>query len=307
MARHFVPALDRDLPALTERPSWFEAHAASQAAAPARRTARRTTLRLRIATRVAAWTVVVSAMLGPLMGGPAAVVQAGFEDGGSGAQVLIGPDDDNLNNPLIQPAGVAANQSLNNTDIQHGGSGNDVLIGLLGNDVQLGDSGDDILVGGTEQGQAPNSDVQYGDSGSDISIWAPGDGSDFFMGGSGRDAQIVGVLDRNQQNVPTLGGQAPGFPQGIPTANVSGSPGFCRLERLSSADLGYEFLVRFVGRANGNVAVTLRLVDVEQVFCTSEAGGAIVYADLTSTNPQFVEVSLDQVAWLNPLAARIMR
>ena len=53
-----------------------------------------------------------------------------------------------------------------------------------------------MLIGGPEGGAgggAPNSDVQFGDSGNDVSIWAPGDGSDFFHGGSGnRDAQVVG-------------------------------------------------------------------------------------------------------------------
>ena len=234
-------------------------------------------------------------------------IQAALQIGESGRQVLIGRDDDNPNNPTIQPPGVQANQSLNNTDVQLGGSGSDILIGLLGNDVQQGDSGSDILIGGTEQFVAPNSDVQFGESGDDISIWAPGDGSDAFVGGSGRDAQILGVIDRDPNNVPTLSGSAPGFPQGVPTANLSGSPGFCRLERVASPEFGFEYLVRFFVRQTGALAVTIRLAGVEQVFCTSEQGGQITYADLTQRDPTFVVVGPEEVRNLNPLAAHIIR
>src|SRR6185436_6144936 len=69
---------------------------------------------------------------------PAQPALADLANGGAGGDVIIGRDDDNLNNPLIQPAGVAANQSLNNADVLRGGPGNDVLIGLLGDDVLLG-------------------------------------------------------------------------------------------------------------------------------------------------------------------------
>lgn len=224
------------------------------------------------------------------------------------ADVIIGKDNDNTDNPLIQPPDTAANQSLNNTDIQLGGAGNDVLVGLLGDDVQRGDSGSDILVGGTEQGTAPNSDVQFGGSNDDVSVWAPGDGSDFFGGGPELDAQVFGVIDRDDDNVPTLTGTAPGFPHGIPTADVTGSPGFCTLERVpAEADLGYDFLVRFFVRSTGNLAVTLRMVDVEQVFCTGEAGGAVTFADLTQDDAQFEEIYLDDVGELNPVVAHLIR
>ena len=239
--------------------------------------------------------------------GPRAALAA-FVAGRGGPDVIIGPDNDNPANPLIQPPGTAANQSLNNTDIQRGGGGNDVLIGLLGSDVQLGEGGDDILVGGTEQFVTPNSDIQFGGPGDDVSLWAPGDGSDFFEGGPGRDAQVFGVIDRDASNVPTLTGRAPGFPRGIPTANVTGSPGFCTLVEVpADSGLGYEFLVRFFVRATGALAVTIRLVDVEQVFCTSQAGGQVIFADLRRAHPQFEAVSLDQVEHLNPLVRRIIR
>jgi hypothetical protein len=70
----------------------------------------------------------------------------------------------------------------------------------------------------------------------------------------------------------------------VPTANVSGQGGFCTVEAAPSGS-GYEFLVRFFARATGNLAVTLRTRDVEQVFCTSVAGGAITFADPRSRCP----------------------
>jgi hypothetical protein len=237
------------------------------------------------------------------------VAQAAFQTGTDEADVLIGADNDNVDNPLIQPPGTEANQSLNNTDIQEGRGGNDVLIGLLGNDVQHGGPGADITIGGTEQGVTPNSDVIFGDQGNDINIWAPGDGSDAFIGGRGRrDAMIFGVIDRDADNVPTLtsvGG--PHSETGVPTADLSGSPGFCTVEKVEDPDLGFDFLVRFFVRATGALAVTVRQTDVEQVFCTTEPGGAITFADLTDANPQFKEVSLQEVQQLNRTVAQIIR
>jgi hypothetical protein len=92
-------------------------------------------------------------------------------------------------------------------------------------------------------------------------------------------------------------------------SNVTGSPGFCTLERIPAEpnSLGYDFLVRFFVRATGNLAVTIRVEDTEQVFCTSQAGGAITFANLTQHEPQFVEVSLDQVRARNPDVRQIIR
>jgi hypothetical protein len=104
-----------------------------------------------------------------------------------GSLVLIGADDDNTSNPTIQPPGVNANQSLRNGDFQQGGQGADVLIGRLGPDVQIAGKGDDVLVGGTEGGSDvtafPPIDFADGGLGNDVAIWAPGDGSDAFIGG----------------------------------------------------------------------------------------------------------------------------
>jgi Ca2+-binding RTX toxin-like protein len=245
----------------------------------------------------------LAAVIGVSGRGEAALLQ-----GRDGANVLIGRDDDNTGNTEVQPPGTAANQSLNNTDVISGGGGNDVLIGLLGSDVMQGQTHDDILVGGTEQFTPPNSDVMFGGSGNDTSVWAPGDGSDAFLGAGGRDAQVFGVIDKNAANVPTLSEPVPGFPRGVPTAEVTGSPGFCTLERIGAANsLQYDYLVRFFVRQGGALAVTIRLEDTEQVFCTSEAGGAITFANLTDEHPEFEEVSRSEARALNPTVGRIIR
>jgi hypothetical protein len=238
-----------------------------------------------------------------LLGSPF-TTEAAFIEAERGAQVLIGLDDDNLANTAIQPAGATANQSMNNTDVLQGGNRNDVLIGLLGSDVMEGNGGNDILVGGPDPG-APNSDVMFGDAGDDVSLWAPGDGSEAFFGGPGRDALVFGVTDRSN-GVPVLSAAIDGFPFGVPTANVSGQGGFCTLE-AAPAGSGYDFLVRFFVRATGNLAVTLRTKAVEQVFCTSVAGGAITFADLGESVPSFVIVSQAEVQALNPIVGAMVR
>jgi Ca2+-binding RTX toxin-like protein len=249
----------------------------------------------------------VTALMVALLG---ATVRAAFIEGDDNANVLIGEDDDNTANTTIQPPGTAANQSLNNTDVIDGRGGADILIGLLGSDVLRGGQGDDILIGGTEQGSTPNSDIVYGEDGNDVSIWAPGDGSDAFIGGRGDfDALVFGVIDR-VNNVPVLTPVTEGRHKktGVPTAEVTLSPGFCTLVPVDPAVFGFSFLVRFFVRATGNLAVTIRVTDdVEQVFCTSQAGGAITFADLTADAPQFVEVSLAEVAQLNGTVAQIIR
>jgi hypothetical protein len=192
------------------------------------------------------------------------------------------------------------------TDYINGLDGNDVEIGLLGNDFLRGGWGRDVLVGGTEQFETPNFDTMYGGPGADVNVWAPGDGNDDFFGGAGRDAQVFGVIDVNANNVPTLSGPGRGYPYGLPTADVTGSPGFCRLARVGQQG-NFDFLVRFFVRETGDLAVTIRLADVEQVFCTSRAGGQITYANLTQANPRFVTVSGGEVANLNRTVWRIIR
>ena len=247
-----------------------------------------------------------------LLSGPIHPAQAALVEADNGPQLLIGADDDRQDNVAIQ-AGAAANQSLNRTDILRGGSGNDVIFGLNGNDVIDGGPGSDIILGGPDGGPAPggppNSDIMFGGPGNDVNLWAPGDGSEAFIGGNGRDALIFGATDRDALadpatgvRLPTLRFGVPRFPQGIPTADVSGLPNFCTIE--NSPLPGYQFLVRFRGAAN-NIIVTLRVSEVEQVFCSQ--GGGIAFADLTLPSPVFVPVSQQEVETLNPLVAAMIR
>jgi Ca2+-binding RTX toxin-like protein len=182
------------------------------------------------------------------------------------------------------------------------------MIGLLGSDTMRGGPGDDVLIGGTEQGVAPNSDIMYGDDGRDVSVWRGGDGSDAFIGGRNTDALVMGAIDRDALNVPVIV-PATGRHRrtGLPTADVTGQNGFCTLEDVRGQGLGYDFLVRFFLKTTGALAVTIRVAEVEQVFCTSETEAAITFADLRQASPAFVEVSLDEVARLNDTVRKIIR
>ena len=240
--------------------------------------------------------------------GSAGIADAAFVKGTSGADLLFGLDDDNQANEQIQPVG-AVNQSLDNADLIDGGNGDDVLVGLGGSDLMLGGKGNDILVGGTEQGVTPNSDMMVGGEGNDVALWRGGDGSEAFVGGPGNaDALIFGNIDRDAANIPVISPTTGRHAKtGIPTANVTGQGGFCTLERVEDPDAGYQFLVRFFLRATGNLAVTVRTAGVEQMYCTSEAGGEITFADLTAPDPAFVVVSLDEVKDINATVGKIIR
>ena len=241
----------------------------------------------------------------------ASTSQAAYIVGTGRSDILIGSDDDNQNDLEIQPAGVTANQSLNNTDTLTGGRGDDILIGMLGSDVLLGGPGDDVMIGGIERGSQPNSDIQIGDSGNDIALWQGGDGSDLFDGGPGpRDTLVFGTIDRDTDtNVPILSPVTGRHSEtGLPTANVTGQGGFCTLEAVQKpAERGFQFLVRFFSKANGNLLVTVRTRDVEQVFCTAQNAAVATFADLTKPNPEFVEIALDDVRNLNSDVARMIR
>ena len=241
----------------------------------------------------------------------ASISQAAFLVGSNHSDVLIGSDDDNVNDAEIQPANVAANQSLNNADTLLGEKGDDILIGMLGSDVLLAGPGDDVLIGGIERASQPNSDIQLGEGGNDVAIWQAGDGSDLFDGGTGRrDALVFGTIDRDSQtNVPILSPvDGRHSDTGLPTADVTNQGGFCTLQAVTDPDArGFEFLVRFFSKANGNLLVTVRTRDVEQVFCTTQTGAGITFADLTQPDPEFVEIALDDVKGVNADVARMIR
>ena len=209
-------------------------------------------------------------------------------------QVLIGADNDDTSNTTIQPPGVTANQSLRKSDQISGGKASDTIIGRLGSDVLLANAGDDVMVGGTEGGQPAlppgqlpdNNDIAYGGVGSDSFIWAPGDGSDAFIGGDPAKAKkkakgktsakgkgkkkakptpeldtlVIGNLVLTSdltlpQLFNTKFGQLPlvfASDRGVPTP-LGGTPprnpnltGSCQI-LAAPAGLGYDFLVRFFG------------------------------------------------------------
>jgi hypothetical protein len=255
------------------------------------------------------------ALPGLLLVGQTHPTHASGVGGNKGPQIIIGADDDNQANALVQ-MGAAANQSLNRTDVLDGGRGNDVMFGLNGSDVMDGGPGDDVILGGPDGGAAPggppNSDIMFGGPGNDINVWAPGDGSEAFVGGPGVDAIIFGATDRDAIADPVTGVRLPtllpgvvAFPQGLPTADVSGLGNFCTLE--DSPLPAYRHLVRFRSAATGNIIVTVRVKEVEQVFCTAQSGRAIAFADLTAPSPGFQVIAQPEVDALNPIVGAMIR
>ena len=85
---------------------------------------------------------------------PTASTQAAVVVGGRGAELLIGRDDDNIDNTKIQD-GATADQSLSRTDVIEGGPGNDVMFGLNGDDMMDGGPNADIILGGPDGEQHP--------------------------------------------------------------------------------------------------------------------------------------------------------
>jgi hypothetical protein len=116
---------------------------------------------------------------------------------------------------------------------------------------------------------------------------------------------VFGVIDKDASNRPISGGSAPGFAH-IPSVNVTGQGGFCTIERADGST-GYEFLIRFFSRASGALLVTVRVNETEQLFCTSQTGGQITYADLTQPTPQLSVISLGDALALNNTVGRMIR
>jgi len=182
--------------------------------------------------------------------------------------------------------------------------------------VMNGGPGDDIILGGPDGGPAPggppNSDIMFGGPGNDVNLWAPGDGSEAFIGGPGLDALIFGATDRQVLPDPATGVRLPtlifgvnGFPQGVPTADVSGLGNFCTIE--PSPLPTFDYLVRFRSKATNAIIVTVRVKDVEQIFCTSQNNASIAVANLAASSPVFVDVTQPEVAILNRIVGAMIR
>jgi hypothetical protein len=83
---------------------------------------------------------------------------------------------------------------------------------------------------------------------------------------------------------------------------VSGLNNFCTIEPSPLPE--YDYLVRFRGAA-GNIIVTVRIKDVEQVFCT--LNGGIGFADVRGGSLDFIPVSQELVGFVNGLVAAMIR
>jgi len=237
--------------------------------------------------RLAAITVAV----GALVLGVAATSSALLQPGTPAKDVTFGLDNDNAANTFIQPPGVTAKQHMDNTDVLFGRANDDLLVGNLGGDTLLAGTGNDILVGGPEKFATPNSDVLIGDWGDDINIWAPGDGSDAFTGDEGYDTMIFApfVDDGGKPLITWNAGRK------VPRVDIDNQAAFsCTIVPVpASQRLGFGFLVRF--NVNGTPVVTVRQRSVERVFCPSPLPGRARVADLTSAQPTFRTVWLNQV------------
>ena len=250
-------------------------------------------------------SITVLALVAVTVGAVAAMSRpagAALQFGRTFAQnVIVGKDNDNAANTFIQPANVAAKQHLDNTDIVVGGLRKDLLIGMKGSDLIDGGADNDILVGGVERATQPNSDLLNGGRGNDVNIWAPGDGSDAFLGGPGYDTHISAPIVLDGENVALFDA---GYRR-VPHVSIDAKPQFtCTVERVpAEQELGYDYITRFL--ANGNLAVTIRLEDVEQVLCPSPNAGKVLVAKLDGANPTFVERPL--AAFSGTLLGAIMQ
>jgi hypothetical protein len=242
--------------------------------------------------RAAAVTAVAVAAV---VGATAATSSALIAPGTPGHQVQRGLDNDNAANPFIQPPGVAAKQHMDNTDVLFGRDGNDLQIGNLGGDTLLAGEGRDIQIGGPEAFSAPNSDVLAAGPGNDVNIWAPGDGSDAFIGEEGRDDMVFAPFVKEADGDLLL---QKWKGRKIPKVVIDASPQFsCTIVPVPKSErLGAQFLVRF--NVNGVPAVTVRQKDVERVFCPCPDEGKALWADLTDAHPVFKSVKIDKVKGL---------
>jgi len=256
----------------------------------------------------------------------------------NGVNLIQGLDNNSAQNPFVQPqdpalAGGGRDQSLEFGDVLFGTYQDDVINGRLGPDVIAGGRRNDVLLGGVEHFTANNRDRAFGGPGADLFIWKPGDGSDFFDGGSHQDAIVFGLTgelvdDKAEFQVVNDGKAGELFIDHhtkLPKVDVTNSPGFCEvIDAGSSVDaaeqlelLGVDHLVRFSLRGVRNsfeageqavdngLRVTLHLKDVEVLVCTSRDGGEIEILDLTVSPAQ--RVNLRHVShWLRKRLTNIV-
>lgn len=236
---------------------------------------------------------VVAVLSATAVAGVATGAYASIAPGLPGNDVTLGSDNDNAGNAFVQPPGVAAKQHMDRTDVLFGRDGNDLLVGNRGGDTLVGGRGNDILAGGPENFTAPNSDVLLGDEGDDVNIWAPGDGSDAYVGDVGNDDMVLAPFVKNANG--SLKRELWNGRQ-VLRVDIDDKPDFsCRIDPVPAAqNLGAQYLVRF--SVKGTLAVTIRLKDVERVLCPSPRPGRVRVAALRSLHPTlFHEVPLSTI------------
>ena len=181
---------------------------------------------------------------------------------------------------------------MDNTDVLFGRGNDDLLVGNLGGDTLLGGRGSDILIGGPENFTGAEQRRARRRQGNDINIWAPGDGSDAFVGNEGYDTMVFAPFVKKADG--SLEARVAPRPQGPARRHRRAAAVQLHIVKVpASEQLGFQFLVRF--NVNGNPVVTVRQKDVEQVFCPSGEAGKAQVADLTSAHPTFRTVSLRHV------------
>lgn len=85
----------------------------------------------------------------------------------------------------------------------------------------------------------------------------------------------------------------------------AGSLGSPRQSRYSVVKEQKDSEWQATSAASGNIIVTVRVKEVEQVYCGQH--GSITYADLTQSAPAFVAVSQQEVEHVNSLVAAMVR
>jgi hypothetical protein len=246
----------------------------------------------RSSRRRAALALAATVVLGVGVGGSLAA-HATVAPGTPGKDVTIGADNDNGDNPFVQPPGITGKHHTDNTDILFGRDNDDLLVVLLGSDTVLAGTGVDILVGGPEAGSTdPNSDALVGAGGDDVNVWAPGDGSEAFAGQKGSDTSIFApFLLRSDGSLVLERFKG----RKIPRVTIDGLPQFsCTIVQVpESENLGYEQLIRF--NVDGDPVISLRHKEVERVLCPSRYDGKVQVAFPNSARPDFRDVPLARI------------
>jgi len=194
-------------------------------------------------------------------------------------------------------------QSLQFGDIVSGTDEDDILVGALGVDILIGGNGDDVLIGGTEDFNPLNRDRGFGDDGDDVFIWAPGDGNDFFDGGTGTDVLILGVLgeernaDGSSEGAPFFNVNPPNTEgsqdfdgifidtavTGLPAVEVANGPGFCNVIDGYNADASVD----------SEVLDELRALNLDQLIQFTLRGPANAFDAAISADPTIDPNTLD--------------